>query len=176
MPHQLDSRSVSFAAEFRAFLSTKRETAADVDATVATIIADVRARGDAALIELTQRYDAIDLAKTGIRVAPAEIAAAAAGCPRDELDALHFARDRIQSHHERQRPKDDLYTDAAGVTLGSRWTAIDAVGFNKQRRVSRMALQYLQWRKPRFIAARFDVIGITAGEIVHIQDAWRLGR
>ncbi len=55
-------------------------------------------------------------------------------------------------------------------------TAIDAVGFNKQRRVSRMALQYLQWRKPRFIAARFDVIGITAGEIVHIQDAWRLGR
>ena len=53
-------------------------------------------------------------------------------------------------------------------------TAIEAVGYKKQRRVSRMAMQYLQWRKPRFVSARFDVIGITAGEIVHIQDAWRL--
>ncbi len=55
-------------------------------------------------------------------------------------------------------------------------TAIEAVGFRKQRRVTRMATQYLQWRKPRFVAARFDVIGITAGEVVHIEDAWRLTR
>jgi histidinol dehydrogenase len=128
MPHRLDSRSPTFARDFDSFLQTKREAAPDVEAAVRAIIADVRARGDAALIELTQRFDGLDLAKTGIRVQQAEIDAATAACKPSDLDALTFARDRIRSHHERQVPKDDYYTDAAGVELGSRWTAIESVG------------------------------------------------
>jgi putative endonuclease len=55
-------------------------------------------------------------------------------------------------------------------------TAIEAVDWQKQRRVTRMATQYLQWRKPRFVSARFDVVGITGDDVVHIRDAWRLTR
>ena len=128
MPRHLDYRSATFPAEFKAFLETKREVSEDVDTAVRKIIADVRARGDAALIELTQRFDAIDLSKTGIRIDRAEIDAAVAKCSAADMEALTFARDRIRSHHERQLPNDDIYTDAAGVELGSRWTAIESVG------------------------------------------------
>jgi histidinol dehydrogenase len=128
MPYHLDSRTPEFESSFRAFLGTKREASPDVDAAVRTIVADVRARGDAALVELTQRFDAVDLNKTGIRVTAQEIGAAVAACSRQDLEALAFARDRIHAHHQRQVPKDDLYLDAAGVELGSRWTAVESVG------------------------------------------------
>lgn len=69
-----------------------------------------------------------------------------------------------------------VFVEVRSRRTGTYGTALDAVGFRKQRRVSRMAMQFLQWRKPRFVSARFDVVGITAGEIVHIQDAWRMTR
>jgi histidinol dehydrogenase len=120
--------SQDFEARFAALLGAKRESSPDVDATVREIIARVRAEGDAALIDYTQRFDRADLSSLGIAVSKEDIAAAYAAADGATVDALKFARDRIRSHHERQKPADDRYTDAAGVELGSRWTAIEAVG------------------------------------------------
>ncbi|KAB1083657.1 histidinol dehydrogenase [Neorhizobium galegae] len=124
----LDQASQDFEAKFSAFLSTKREVSEDVNTVVRAIIDDVRARGDQALIDYSARFDGIDLAKVGIRVTEAEIDAAFAETDRKVVDALKFAAERIERHHARQMPKDDIYEDAIGVGLGSRWTAIEAVG------------------------------------------------
>src|SRR3954465_2810305 len=128
MPIRLDSRAADFSQKFRAFLDTKREASADVEQAVRAIIADVAARGDTALIELTQKFDRVDLGKAGLRVTPAELEGAAAACEKEALDALTFARDRIEAYHRRQLPKDDRWTDPLGVELGHRWTAVEAVG------------------------------------------------
>ncbi|RWM67859.1 MULTISPECIES: histidinol dehydrogenase [Mesorhizobium] len=117
-----------FEQRFAAFLLTKREVSADVDAVVRAIIARVRAEGDAALIEYTQKFEQADLKGPGMAVSQDDIGKAYDAADPQTIEALKFARDRIRSHHERQRPKDDRYTDAAGVELGSRWTAIEAVG------------------------------------------------
>jgi histidinol dehydrogenase len=128
MPIRLDSRAPDFPGRFRAFLSTKREAAVDVEAAVRAIIADVAARGDRALLELTRTFDRVDLDRIGLKVAADEIEAAYAACDPRALDALAFARDRIEAYHVRQKPVDERFTDALGVELGSRWTAIEAVG------------------------------------------------
>src|SRR5262245_24591097 len=128
MPIRLDRRAPDFAERFRTFLATKREAAADVEEAVRAIIADVVSRGDVALAELTARFDRVDINRVGLRVTAAELDAAQAACDRRALDALAFARDRIEAYHRRQRPKDDRFTDALGVELGHRWTAIEAVG------------------------------------------------
>ena len=128
MPLRLDAQAPDFADRFRAFLDVKREAAPDVEATVRAIIADVANRGDAALIEYTLKFDRIDLSKAGLRVSAAEIDAAERACDPQALAALKLARDRIEAYHRRQLPKDDLFTDALGVELGSRWTAVEAAG------------------------------------------------
>jgi histidinol dehydrogenase len=128
MPLRLDSQSADFAERFNAFLGAKRESAQDVEQAVRGIIAEVVKRGDRALIELTAKFDRVDLEKIGLRVTPAEIAAAAAQCKPEAIAALKLARDRIEAYHLRQKPVDDRYTDALGVELGSRWTAVQAVG------------------------------------------------
>jgi histidinol dehydrogenase len=128
MPIRLDNRSADFAARFTAFLATKRETAQDVEQAVRAIVDDVRQNGDRALIALSAKFDRIDLDKVGIRVTAAEIDAATAACDRRALEALTVARDRIEAYHQRQKPKDDRFTDALGVELGHRWSAIEAVG------------------------------------------------
>jgi histidinol dehydrogenase len=128
MPIRLDSRAPDFAARFRAFLATKREASSDVEAAVRAIIADVVARGDAALIELTRKFDRVDLGQIGLKVTADEIETAYAACDRRALDALALARERIEAYHRRQLPKDERFTDALGVELGARWTAIEAVG------------------------------------------------
>jgi histidinol dehydrogenase len=128
MAIRLDIRSSDFAQKFRAFLDTKREASADVEATVRAIVNDVAARGDAALKEYTLKLDRLDLGRAGIKVTAEEIAAAVKACSRETLDALEFARARIETYHRRQVPKDDRFTDTLGVELGSRWTAIEAVG------------------------------------------------
>jgi len=128
MPIRLDSQAPDFAAKFEAFLATKREASADVDKAARDIIADVVARGDAALIDLTRKFDRLDLGQAGLRVTPDEIAKAEQVCDRNALEALKLARDRIEAFHIRQKPKDDRFTDPLGVELGHRWTAIEAVG------------------------------------------------
>jgi histidinol dehydrogenase len=128
MPLRLDAQAPDFADRFRAFLDVKREAAPDVEATVRAIIADVASRGDAALIDYTRKFDRIDLTKAGLRVSAAEIDAAEKACDPQALAALKLARDRIEAYHRRQLPKDDRFTDALGVELGSRWTAVEAAG------------------------------------------------
>jgi histidinol dehydrogenase len=128
MPIRLDSRAADFTASFRAFLAAKREAMADVEAAVRSIIADVAVRGDEALVHYSRRFDRVDLKKLGLKVTVDEINAAWAACDGTALDALAFARDRIEAYHRRQLPDDDRFTDALGVEMGSRWTAIEAVG------------------------------------------------
>jgi histidinol dehydrogenase len=128
MPICLDTRAPDFAHRFKAFLLTKREASEDVEQAVRAIIADVIARGDTALAELTRKFDKFDPEKIGLRVMPGEIEAAVASCAGVALDALRLARDRIEAYHRRQLPRDERFTDDLGVELGSRWTAIEAVG------------------------------------------------
>src|SRR5690242_2458445 len=128
MPIRLDSRSPDFAARFRTFLAAKRETAQDVEEAVRAIIAEVISRGDKALFEFTARFDRLDLAAAGLRVAAAEVEAALGQCDRVALAALHLARERIETYHRRQLPQDDRFIDPLGVELGYRWSAIEAVG------------------------------------------------
>jgi histidinol dehydrogenase len=128
MPLRLDTRAADFNKRFRAFLDTKREISEDVEQAVRAIIADVVARGDRALIELTRRFDRVELDAANLKVSAGEIAAAAKACDADALAALKFARERIETYHARQRPADDRFVDALGVELGWRWSAVEAVG------------------------------------------------
>ncbi|MGB3505138.1 MAG: histidinol dehydrogenase [Xanthobacteraceae bacterium] len=128
MPIRIDSRNSDFAPQFAAFLASKREASADVEAVVRVIIDDVRLRGDAAVIEATRKFDRFAVDAGGLRFTPAEIDAAVKACDAKTLDALAFARDRIEAFHRRQMPKDERFTDAQGVELGWRWSAVEAVG------------------------------------------------
>src|SRR6187431_770223 len=116
MPVRLDRSSADFDQRFATFLAAKREVSADVERATRAIVDDVAARGDAALIEATKKFDRLD------------IGAAVKACDAATLDALKFARDRIELFHQRQLPKDERFTDALGVELGWRWSAVDAVG------------------------------------------------
>lgn len=128
MPLRLDSAASDFESRFVELLASKREASQEVGDIVAGIIADVRSRGDVAVAEMTNKFDKAGVTPQTLRFSEEEIAEAAARVTPDVREALQTAHDRIKSHHERQMPKDDIYTDALGVTLGSRWTAIDAVG------------------------------------------------
>ena len=128
MPVRLDRQSADFEQRFRDFLAAKREVSADVERATRAIVDDVAARGDAALLEATRKFDRLDITAAGLRITPAEIDAAVAACDPKTVEALSFARDRIETFHRRQLPKDERFTDAAGVELGWRWSAVDAVG------------------------------------------------
>jgi histidinol dehydrogenase len=128
MPLRLDTQSPDFDASFKALLAMKREVAEEVDQAVQAIIAAVVAKGDAALIDYSQKFDHVDLKKLGMRVGSGEIDAAFACCPPDVLDALSLAHARIIAFHERQLPQDLRYTDPQGVELGWRWLPVEAAG------------------------------------------------
>lgn len=128
MPVRLDRQSADFEQRFRDFLAAKREVSADVERATRAIVDDVAARGDAALLEATRKFDRLDITAAGLRITPAEIDAAVAACDPKTVEALSFARDRIETFHRRQLPKDERFTDAPGVELGWRWSAVDAVG------------------------------------------------
>jgi len=125
---RLDARDAGFASAFAALLDSKRESAAHVDTTVAKIVADVRARGDAALIDYTAQFDRLTLRPDGFRLSAEKIAEQAAKASPESIAALKEAAHRIRSFHEKQRPTDMRYVDDVGVELGSRWTAVAAAG------------------------------------------------
>src|SRR5437764_6558983 len=104
MPIRLDARAPDFPRRFQSFLSGKRETAEDIENDVRAILADVAARGDRALVELSRKLDGVDLGALGIQVGQKDIDNAAARCNAEALDALTFARDRIEAYHHRQLP------------------------------------------------------------------------
>ena len=128
MPQFLNTAAPDFEACFAELLNAKREDSPDVDAVVAEIIADVRSRGDAALIELTERFDRQTLNASQLRISLDEVTSAIASVPAEERDALQLAADRIRAYHERQMPQDARWTDPAGASLGWRWTAVSAAG------------------------------------------------
>jgi histidinol dehydrogenase len=125
---RLDTTSPGFEAAFTDLLSQARETTETVDRAVAGIIADVRARGDEAVIEFTARFDRQTLTADRLRISTAEIDAATASVSRDLIEALDLAATRIEAFHQAQLPQDLRMTDAAGLTTGMRWNALDAVG------------------------------------------------
>ena len=128
MAQRLDAKAPDFEEKFKALLAQKRDLAPDVDAAVKAIIDEVIARGDAALVDYSRRFDRIDLEKSGIAVTKAEVDAAEGRCTGTQLQALDLALERILAFHERQRPQDLRFTDPVGVELGWRWTPIDSVG------------------------------------------------
>ncbi len=188
MAIRLDIRDFDFAERFAELLDMKREVSDDVDRAVAEIIADVRARGDEALYDLTHRFDRVDLRSTGLRVTAEEIASAKAQCDAETLAALELARDRIRSHHARQMPKDDVYTDALGVTLGSRWTAVEAVGLYVPGGTASYPSSVLMNAVPAKVAGverlvmvvptpdgKLNPLVLAAADLAGVDEVWRIG-
>jgi len=128
MATRLDINDPGFEDAFIRLLSAKRETGSDVDDVVAGILADVRARGDAAVLAYTREFDGFDLTQASMRVTAEEIAVALEACDKEVLNALQLAADRINDFHQRQIPEDLNYTDAEGIRLGYRWTSVAAAG------------------------------------------------
>ncbi|QYK40767.1 MAG: histidinol dehydrogenase [Paracoccaceae bacterium] len=128
MPVFLSTLDAGFEPAFARLLGAKREEAQDVDDTVAAIIADVRARGDAALIDLTARFDRLTLTPDRLAFTPDEIAAEVARVDPADREAIDLAAARIRAYHDRQRPEDAMWEDATGARLGWRWTAVSAAG------------------------------------------------
>lgn len=128
MPVFLTTANSGFNADFAAFLNTKRESDSDVQDIVSGVIADVRARGDQAVIALTAKFDRLTLTPETLAFSQAEIDAAIANVPAAERAALELAAARIRAYHEKQLPEDARWTDATGADLGWRWSAVSSAG------------------------------------------------
>jgi histidinol dehydrogenase len=128
MARRLDARGANFESAFTTLISSKRETEEDVATVVRDIIADVRKRGDTALIDYAARFDKVTLTAETLRLREAEIAAAESQCSATALEAIDIAARRIETYHRRQLPKDESFTDDTGAMLGWRWTSLDSVG------------------------------------------------
>jgi histidinol dehydrogenase len=128
MPVFLSTTDPDFEPAFKALLGQKREEAEDVDQAVAAIIADVRTRGDQAVIDLTARFDRLTLTPETLAFTKAEIDTEIARVSPEDRAALELAADRIRAYHDRQKPQDESWTEAAGATLGWRWTPVSAAG------------------------------------------------
>ncbi len=128
MPVCLSTKDAGFEPAFSALLAMKREDSPEVDAVAAEIIADVRARGDAAVIDLTERFDRLSLTAQTLAISPEEIDAAIARVPRAEREALELAATRIRDYHQRQMPQDMRWHEPGGAELGWRWTPVSAAG------------------------------------------------
>jgi histidinol dehydrogenase len=127
-PRRLDNKSQGFERDFAALLAAREAEATNVDAVVAAIVEDVRRRGDAALVDYTNRFDRVSITAADLRVTKDEIAAAVGQVPKKTLAALRLAARRIEDYHRRQMPRPFRYRDKAGLSLGARWTPIDAAG------------------------------------------------
>jgi histidinol dehydrogenase len=125
---RFDFSAPDFAAAFKAFLDERRGSPDDVDASARDVLEAVKTGGIQAVLDLTRKFDRVDLTEQTVRVTAEEIEAGAADTPADVRAAIAFAAARIRAYHARQRPADQAWTDEAGVELGWRWTPIEAVG------------------------------------------------
>jgi histidinol dehydrogenase len=128
MARRLDARDKNFASDFEALLFAKREVEEDVAEAVRGLIADVRARGDAALVELTNKFDRANVTAATLRICDAEVDAALEAVSKEQMAAIDTAAARIETYHRRQLPADDSFQDETGAVLGWRWTAVDSAG------------------------------------------------
>ncbi|HEY0283367.1 MAG TPA: histidinol dehydrogenase [Rhizomicrobium sp.] len=161
MTHWLDARAADFASGFNAFLALKREADKDVAASVRAIIAEVRERGDAALIDFGKRFDKADLTADTLRLSGKEIAAAQSACDSQALAALDTAAARIEDYHRRQIPSDVSYTDELGARLGWRWTAMDSVGLYVPGGTANYPSSVLMNAIPAFVAGVKRIVMVT---------------
>ncbi|MGD1017554.1 MAG: histidinol dehydrogenase [Roseiarcus sp.] len=188
MAISLDMAAADFGPRFRALLDAKRESALDVDAAVAAIIADVRARGDAALVEYTLRFDRFDLARSGFRIAEKEVDAAVSACDSKALRALEFAHERVLAYHRRQTPSDVAFVDALGVELGWRWRAVDSVGLYVPGGVASYPSSVIMNAAPAKVAGcrriamvvptpegKLNPLVLAAARIAGVSEIYRLG-
>jgi histidinol dehydrogenase len=188
MAQRLDFTKPGFEERFRALVGMKREAAADIEAVVDAILRDVAQRGDEALIEYSRRFDKLELLPSTLRVSEGEIEAAVAQCPREALDALAFAKERIEAFHARQRPTDDHFTDALGVRLGLRWTPIEAVGLYVPGGTASYPSSVLMNAVPAKVAGverivmvaptpegRQNPLVLAAAKLAGIDEIWRIG-
>ncbi|MBT3306916.1 MAG: histidinol dehydrogenase [Alphaproteobacteria bacterium] len=125
---RLNAKDPDFENAFQRLLGAKRETGTDVNDAVRNILSDVQARGDAAVVEYTSKFDGFELSPETLAFGVEEIAGARDKCSPDVIEALAVAAARISDYHQRQMPDDLDYTDATGVRLGYRWTPVQAVG------------------------------------------------
>ncbi|WP_339113340.1 histidinol dehydrogenase [Thioclava sp. GXIMD2076] len=128
MPHFLTTTAADFETRFTALMGMKREDSPDVDAAVGQIIADVRARGDAAVLELTAKFDRLELTPDSMRFSEAEIEAEITRVPDVEREALELAAERIRVYHARQMPPNAMWEEESGAKLGWRFTPVSAAG------------------------------------------------
>lgn len=128
MPVFLDASDQNFEESFVKILDAKREDSPDVDYVVSEIIADVRARGDAALFELTKKFDRLTLTTETLQISKDEMAEHILKVPDEERTALELAAQRIRSYHERQFPENAMWREPNGAELGWRWTPVSQAG------------------------------------------------
>jgi histidinol dehydrogenase len=128
MARRLNASDANFAAEFNKLLFAKREEEEDVAQVVKAIIADMRARGDAALVELTNKFDRANVTVQTLKFSAEEVDAALTKVSKAQLEAIETAARRIEAYHKRQLPDDERFTDETGAVLGWRWTSVDSVG------------------------------------------------
>jgi len=188
MPWRLDTREAGFAGAFAGFLDARREEAADVDATVAAILDDVRTRGDAAVLDLTARFDRLTLTAETMRVTAAEVDAAVAGCAPAALDALGLAARRIEAFHRRQLPDDLAWEDELGVGLGLRWRPVAAVGLYVPGGTAAYPSSVLMNALPAKVAGVprvamtvptpdgvLNPLVLAAARLAGVEEIWRIG-
>jgi histidinol dehydrogenase len=128
MVQRLDARSPDFPARYQALIAARGDSLDAAESAVRPILADVRSRGLDGVLEAGARFDGVRLSAKDLAITAAQVNAAVAACPRDLIAALELAAERIFAFHAKQVPADHLETDSAGVTLGWRWTAVDAAG------------------------------------------------
>ena len=187
-PLRLDNRDPGFAAAFDALVNARRESDADVSRDVAAIVADVRARGDAALAEYTRRFDRHDLEATGWQISAEERRAALEGLDPELRAALELAADRIRAYHAAQRPAGSDTTDAAGVRMGARWNAVEAAGLYVPGGRASYPSSVLMNAIPARVAGVDRLAMVTptpdglvnplvlaAAEIAGVDEVWRVG-
>jgi histidinol dehydrogenase len=185
---RLDAREAGFAQAFTALVEARRESDAGVTRDVASIIADVRLRGDAALFELTTKFDRIDLAAVGVEVSTTEITAARAQVPAATLTALELAAARITAFHAAQRPPDHDATDAQGVRAGYRWSAVEAAGLYVPGGLASYPSSVLMNAIPAKVAGverlvmvtptpggRLNPLVLVAAELAGVDKVYRIG-
>jgi histidinol dehydrogenase len=188
VPLRLDAAAPGFEQDFSAFLGRNRDADENVDRVVADIIADVRARGDAAVVDYTRRFDRMDTDAAGLRISDAERRAAAAKVPAAQREALEFAAKRIENFHRELLPQDVDFTDYTGTRLGARYRPIDSVGVYVPGGTAAYPSSVLMNVVPAKVAGVKRIVMVVptpdgvlnplvmlAAEIAGADEVWRIG-
>jgi histidinol dehydrogenase len=187
-PLRLDASAPGFEKEFSAFLGRNRDTDENVDRIAADIVADVRARGDAAVLEYTRKFDKVETDAAGLRISDAERKATAAKAPVAQREALAFAAQRIEAFHRALLPKDVDFTDATGTRLGARYRPLDSVGVYVPGGLAAYPSSVLMNIVPAKVAGVGRIVMVVptpggvlnplvmlAAEIAGADEVWRIG-